>query len=42
MAATLEHTSLEEEQPPNKKETMTWKPTEVKPKILGQTKADGK
>lgn len=40
MAATLEHTSFEEEQPPNKKETMTWKPTEVKPKILGQTKAD--
>ncbi|XP_042721045.1 coordinator of PRMT5 and differentiation stimulator isoform X2 [Lagopus leucura] len=40
MAATLEHRGSEEEQPPNKKETMTWKPRDVKPKILGQTKAD--
>ncbi|XP_072208341.1 coordinator of PRMT5 and differentiation stimulator [Excalfactoria chinensis] len=39
MAATIERTSFEEEQPPNEKENVTWK-HEVQPKLLEQTKAD--
>lgn len=40
MAAAIESTSFEEEQLPNKRETMTWKPRKGKPKILEQNKAD--
>ncbi|XP_054702826.1 coordinator of PRMT5 and differentiation stimulator isoform X2 [Grus americana] len=40
MAAAIESTSFEEEQLPNERKTMTWKPRKDKPKILGQNKAD--
>ncbi|XP_013034454.2 coordinator of PRMT5 and differentiation stimulator isoform X1 [Anser cygnoides] len=40
MAASLECINFEEEQLPDKRETMNWKPRKVKPIILGQTKAD--
>ena len=41
MTAAIESTSFEEEQLPNKRETITWKPRKGNPKILGQNKADG-
>ncbi|XP_009878543.1 PREDICTED: coordinator of PRMT5 and differentiation stimulator [Charadrius vociferus] len=38
--AAIESASFEEEQLPNKRETMIWKPRKGKPKLLEQNKAD--